>query len=169
MRYCFRILSIAFLSFVAALAGCNAFESSDNAEPAVQPDHTVTKNVAGPVKPGPQVNPPPSVATKPVTPGPAPAESAAVAHFNTLLVAAWSKVQSFPDMSCRLVQTQVVDGVTLPEEVVDFRQRFSPHSLRLTWVGKRNKGRDLVYVAGQNDNKVLVKEPGAVIKFFTGN
>ena len=169
MRYCLRILSIAFLPLAAALVGCNGFESSDNTEPAVQPEHTVTKNVAEPAKPGPGVKAPPSVTAKPVAPGPVPTESAAVAHFNTLIAAAWTKVQSVPDMSCRLVQTQVVDGVTLPEEVIDFRQRFSPHSLRLTWVGEQNKGRELVYVAGQNDNKVLVKEPGAVIKFITGN
>ena len=108
MRFWFRILSFAFLPLAVALAGCNSTESSDNTAPAVQPDHTVTNNVAEPAKPGTPVPPPSSVATTPAAPAPAPAETAAVEHFNTLLVAAWLKVQSVADMSARLVQTQVV-------------------------------------------------------------
>ncbi len=93
---------------------------------------------------------------------------AAAARFESLINVADAKVAAAKDMRCRLVRTEMVGNVLQPVEELDFRQRFSPHSLRLKWVGERFKDRDLIFVSGANDNKVLVKEKGGLSGWITG-
>ncbi len=80
------------------------------------------------------------------------------------LDAAVGKVENAKDVYCLLVRTEVIgdNEKASPEEWLDFKQRFNPHTLRLKWVGKHAKGRQLLYTAGENDDKVLIREPGII-------
>lgn len=80
--------------------------------------------------------------------------------FEGLLKAASGKVRSAKDFHCLLARVEVVEGELRPLEELDFSQRFEPHALKLEWVGKRFKGRQVIYVTGANDNKVLVRAGG---------
>ena len=119
------------------------------------------------VKPQPMVVAAPGE-TKPVV---APkSDKAAAARFESLLNAAAKKVDAAKDVKCRLVRREMVKGSLQPEEVLDFRQRFTPHALHIKWMGERFKDRDLIYAAGENDNQVLVKAGSTgASSWLTGN
>lgn len=107
---------------------------------------------------------------KPPPVQPDPVEKAAAARFESLLKAAQDKVAAARDVTARLVRREVVGSALQPVEEIDFKQRFSPHSLRLKWVGEQFKGREIIYVKGANDDKVLAKsEGGGLSGFFTRN
>ena len=156
-----RILPILMLPVVAAFAGCSMFDAWDTTTEPPPPQPT-PREVAVAPRPHRTAEPVRNVVSTP------PTDDRAAAHFNALLGTAVASVSAAEDMSCRLVRTEMVGDILQKEEVLDFQQRFSPQSLRLKWVGERNKGRDLLYVTGQNDGKVLVKEPGAITNIFTG-
>jgi hypothetical protein len=135
-----KALSVATLLAAGLTAGCAEMPGPRDAD----------------VRPTPRANPAPQQNPRPpVTPP--QADQPAAARFESLLKAAGAKVAAARDMRCRLVRREMVGQTLQPVEELDFRQRFSPHSLRLKWVGKRFKDRELIYVAGRNDNQVLVK------------
>jgi len=87
-------------------------------------------------------------------------EKEAADRLGELLKSASEKVKSAKDFQCLLVRVEVVEDELRPVEELDFYQRFKPHSLRLEWVGDRFRGRKVIYVAGANDDKVLVQTGG---------
>ncbi len=167
MRDWARILMAALLPCIAALAGCSMFDAWDKTEPPPQPERTLAQNPVEPPKRVARVSPPPT-ADRTATSATPPADEREAAHFKALMGSALTKVLDASDMTCRLVRVEMVNGVVQKEEVLEFRQRFNPQSLRLKWVGERNRGRDLIYVKGQNDDKVMVKEPGLASVFSGG-
>jgi hypothetical protein len=84
----------------------------------------------------------------------------AAKRFEQLLRVASDKVALARDFHCLLVRRELLGDVLGPAEEIDFSQRFNPHALRLEWVGQRFSGRKMVYVAGANDDKVLVHPEG---------
>jgi hypothetical protein len=44
----------------------------------------------------------------------------------------------------------------MPEEVLQYKFRRSPHSLHIKWIGKEAQGRELVYVHGSPESKVHI-------------
>jgi hypothetical protein len=96
-----------------------------------------------------------------VTPEP-PRDDAGTRRFQQFLDLAFGKVLAARDFHCVLFRTEMVGDALKPEEEIDFYDRFEPQSLRLEWIGERYKGRQLIYVAGSNDNKILVRPEGVV-------
>ena len=107
------------------------------------------------LKPKEPPKPPPPPPEKVAAPDAENAE-----RLETLLKAAVDKVKSAKDFHCLLVRQEVVGDKLRPVEELDFYQRFNPHSLKLEWVGQQYKGRKIIYVAGANDDKVLVQAGG---------
>ncbi len=66
------------------------------------------------------------------------------------------QVDSIIDVSADLVRQELVGRRLQDPETIRWRQRVKPRSLHLTWIGKRLKGRQVVYVEGANDGKMLV-------------
>jgi len=89
-------------------------------------------------------------------------DDAGTRRFEQFLDFAFSKVLAARDFHCLLLRTEMVGDSLKPQEEIDFSERFTPHSLRLEWVGERYKGREMTYVAGANDDKILVRPEGMV-------
>jgi hypothetical protein len=56
----------------------------------------------------------------------------------------------------RLRRREFVGGRQKPEEVLMFRFRERPYSVHFKWLSDEGKGREVVYVHGQNDNKLQI-------------
>ncbi|MBI1913367.1 MAG: DUF1571 domain-containing protein [Planctomycetes bacterium] len=54
----------------------------------------------------------------------------------------------------RLTRREFVKGKLQPEEVLLFKFRKAPLSVYLKWVGQAGRGREVVYVKGQHENKL---------------
>jgi len=54
----------------------------------------------------------------------------------------------------RLTRREFVKGKLQPEEVLLFKFRKAPLSVYLKWVGPVGKGREVIYVKGQHENKI---------------
>lgn len=54
----------------------------------------------------------------------------------------------------RLKRREVANGRQKPEEIILFKFRREPFSVFLKWLGNEAKGREVVYVKGQYDNKI---------------
>jgi hypothetical protein len=149
---------IAAVCALAAAAGCTTTWESHR--DAVPDESRASTPSSAPAAPGAASAP----VFQPTAAAPAPAvqasDAVAATHFETLLNACAAKVAAAKDMTCRLVRTEMVGDRLQPMEELDFRQRFAPHALRLKWVGRRFKNRELIYAVGKNDGNVLVKEPG---------
>jgi hypothetical protein len=76
------------------------------------------------------------------------------------LKAVAEKMSGVRDVRATLVRREMVNGVVKPEEIIDFRERFSPHSLRLVWTGPEHRGRKMIYVEGANNDEVLIHPDG---------
>jgi hypothetical protein len=92
----------------------------------------------------------------------APRRDEGTRRFEQFLDIAFGRVLAARDFHCVLFRTEMVGDTLKPEEEIDFYDRFEPQSLRLEWVGERYKGRQLIYVEGANDNKILVRPEGVV-------
>src|SRR5260221_9674906 len=55
---------------------------------------------------------------------------------------------------CRVKRREQVNGKDQPEEIVQVRFRRGPFSIHLKWLGAEAKGREIVYVQGQYENKI---------------
>jgi len=76
------------------------------------------------------------------------------------LQAAFAKAAGIRDVTADLMRQERVGDRLQEPETIHWIQRVKPHSLHLTWTGVRLNGREVVYVAGANDDKVLVRLPG---------
>jgi hypothetical protein len=71
-----------------------------------------------------------------------------------LLRLAREQLSSFDSYIARLSRREAINGQMQPEEVIMFRFRAKPWSVYLKWLSKEGKGREVVYVKGQHDNKI---------------
>jgi hypothetical protein len=55
---------------------------------------------------------------------------------------------------CRMRRREVSNGQDRPEEIIQFRYRRAPLSVHMKWLGSECKGREIIYVQGQHDNKL---------------
>jgi len=107
-------------------------------------------------------SPPPPPPT-PVVPVETPKrDENAAERFTELLDVASRRIASAKDFHCLLVRRETVGDSLQPVEKLDYYQRFEPHSLKLEWVGERHNGRKMIYVAGANDDEVIVRLGGLV-------
>ncbi|MFQ3592196.1 MAG: DUF1571 domain-containing protein [Gemmataceae bacterium] len=71
-----------------------------------------------------------------------------------LLRLAREQLRTFDSYIVRLSRREAINGQMQPEEVMMFRFRAKPWSVYLKWLSKEGKGREVVYVKGQHDNKI---------------
>lgn len=64
------------------------------------------------------------------------------------------QIERFDSYIVRLTRREAINGEMQPEEVMLFRHRAKPWSVYLKWLGKEGKGREVVFVKGQHDNKI---------------
>jgi Protein of unknown function (DUF1571) len=55
---------------------------------------------------------------------------------------------------CRIKRREQSGGQDQPEEIIQLRFRRAPLSIHMKWLGNEAKGREIVYVQGQYDNKL---------------
>lgn len=72
---------------------------------------------------------------------------------------AHSTLEATDSYTVVLHRRERVDGILLPEEVIllKFKQPFAVY---MRWVGDRFNGRELLYVEGENDGRLKVREGG---------
>ena len=76
---------------------------------------------------------------------------------------AYARVQSY---TARFVRQEVVDGALRPREeaLLKFQR---PGSIYLRWTAGRPAGREILFVPGQNGDRMLVREPGLFASLAT--
>ncbi len=75
-----------------------------------------------------------------------------------------------PTYSMQMRRREVVAGAKAKEEVIQATFRQQPHSVHLKWVGEEAKQREVVFVAGQYQNKIhtLLGKGDAPLPFLFG-
>jgi len=72
----------------------------------------------------------------------------------------WSRMDSFES---RVVRREAIRGITSPTEVLAFRYRKKPYSVRFKWLGEEGKGREMLYVRDQYADKIhILTAPGDI-------
>jgi hypothetical protein len=80
------------------------------------------------------------------------------------------KFHAIPSYTFTLTRRERVGGDLLPPQVMDVKLRHQPFSLYMKWIegeGAGVKGRQLLYVDGQNDNKLVIL-PGGLLGRVSG-
>ncbi len=80
----------------------------------------------------------------------------ALAEARKLLDAAIKIYAAVPDYEAKLVRREVVSGKALPTEELNYAHRKEPFSIYLAVTGETGKGREMLYVKGQNAGKLIV-------------
>ncbi|HEY1378881.1 MAG TPA: DUF1571 domain-containing protein [Gemmataceae bacterium] len=163
-------------------AGCAPFGRRDPAPGQVTGRITPVKTSdLAPPKPLPNVpalaiNTPPKAAADDVQPvahqaPPAPADAPAPPPagesdpLRRLYRDAAAGYAKLPCYIARLRRREVVQGRAKPEEVLVFKFREKPYSVHFKWLGDEGKGREVVYVRGQGDDKLHVLTAAGDIPF----
>jgi hypothetical protein len=89
--------------------------------------------------------PPPVVVTTPAAPGDS------VRRLHQLATGRYATMDSY---IARLTRREQVNGKNGPEEIMLFKFRKEPWSIYFKWLGETGKGREVVYVKGQHENKI---------------
>jgi hypothetical protein len=85
----------------------------------------------------------------------------AMSYHLALLELARYKLKSFPDYTCTFTKQERVDGQDLSDvQTMQLKLRHQPFSVYMKWEEGGDKGREVLFVDGQNDSKLLVKLGG---------
>jgi len=94
---------------------------------------------------------------------PTPPAPAAIPTLNQLVELANNQVRKIEGFEARLTRREVVYGKAQPLEVIHFRFRRAPLSIRFKWIGEEGKGREMIYVQGQHGDKLhILTAPGDI-------
>jgi hypothetical protein len=79
------------------------------------------------------------------------------------MAAAYARIQAY---TARFIREERVAGALRPREeaLLKFQR---PGRLYLKWIGGPPKGREILFVEGRDDDKILVHEPGPFSGLFT--
>jgi len=83
-----------------------------------------------------------------------PSRPEAITSPEHLVRLAREQLSTFDSYIARLSRREAINGQMQPEEVMMFRFRAKPWSVYLKWLSKEGKGREVLYVKGQHDNKI---------------
>ncbi|MCU0702824.1 MAG: DUF1571 domain-containing protein [Fimbriiglobus sp.] len=121
--------------------------------PAVPPEPTVKPKIELKTEPEPKsaVNPPARPEGKPAV-----AANADLKTVRELLEVARKKNEATPSFEAHLTKREVVKGKEMPTEEAVYRFRREPLSVHIRVVGDAGTGREVMWVKGQNDNKLTV-------------
>jgi hypothetical protein len=78
---------------------------------------------------------------------------AATRRIHQEAAAAYARLNAF---EARLNRRETVNGKSTPQEIIAFKFRKEPLSVRLKWLGAEGQGREVIYVQGQHDGKMHV-------------
>jgi hypothetical protein len=67
--------------------------------------------------------------------------------------AAYSRVDAF---EARLTRRETVNGKAGQQEIISYKFRQQPFSIRLKWLGTEGQGREVIYVQGKYDGKMQI-------------
>ena len=84
----------------------------------------------------------------------------ALARNIDLLRQAVAKLSRIPDYTATMFTHERVGGQMSTPHIVELKLRHEPLSLYMKWLAGDDKGRELLYVDGQNDGEMLVKLGG---------
>jgi hypothetical protein len=114
-----------------------------NPKSAVQP--AAFRQTAPPASP---TDPP---ADRPASP---PAEPPARHSLRDLVRLTAESFAGVNDYIARLTRRETVGGKAKPEEIMLFMWRREPWSVRFRWIGEVGRGREVIHVKGQYENKI---------------
>ena len=77
-----------------------------------------------------------------------------------LLKQALEKLSRIPDYTATMFTHERVGGQMTPAHVIQLKLRHEPFSLYMKWLAGDDKGREVIYVDGRDDNEMLVKLGG---------
>jgi hypothetical protein len=105
------------------------------------------RSTVPPAQPMPDPSVPPVVATS---------SPASPAHHSArdLVRLAVTRYAALDSYIARLTRREQVKGKNGPEEVILFKFRKEPWSLHFKWLSEAGKGREVIYVKGQYENKI---------------
>lgn len=83
-----------------------------------------------------------------------------------LLVAGQEKIKRTTDYNVQFRRQERIGGSLLDPQTINLKIRHEPFSIYMKWI-EGDKGRQLIYVAGQHDDHVLV-QPGGITGRLTG-
>ena len=66
---------------------------------------------------------------------------------------AYEKINTF---EARLIRQEAIKNKLQPLEIIHYHFRKSPFSVHMKWTGKEATGREVLYVEGENDNKIEI-------------
>ena len=115
-----------------------------------------------PAAPDDKPKPPAAQAMPPATEAPpllrvsdtTPAPAVGIENARRLHRLATERYDSIDSYIARLTRREQVRGENKPEEVLLFKFRKEPWSVYLKWLGPQGRGREVVYVKGQYENKI---------------
>lgn len=84
----------------------------------------------------------------------------ALARNVDLLRQAVAKLSRIPDYTATMFTHERVGGQMSTPHIVELKLRHEPFSLYMKWLAGDDKGRELLYIDGQNDGEMLVKLGG---------
>ena len=85
-----------------------------------------------------------------------PAVKGSVGDARKLLDAAIKTYAGVPDYEAKLVRREVVGGKAMPTEEMNYAHRKEPFSVYMQVTGDAGKGREMLYVKGQNAGKMII-------------
>ena len=80
----------------------------------------------------------------------------ALGELRALVAASRNKVDGISDYECKLTKREVVNGKSLPQDVIVYRFRAKPLGVHMRTVSESGQGRELLYAAGSNGNRIAV-------------
>lgn len=79
-----------------------------------------------------------------------------VPEVRKLLDAAIKSYAGVPDYEAKLIRREVVSGKAMQTEELNIAHRKEPFSFYMTVIGDAGKGREMLYVKGQNAGKIII-------------
>lgn len=75
-------------------------------------------------------------------------------------------VSRVDDYTCIFTKQEYVDGKLLPEETIFLKQRKIPFSVYMKWVEEPHKGREVLFLEGKYEDKLMAHEGSGVKKLL---
>lgn len=103
---------------------------------------------------------PSTTASAPVSAGPKIEGKLALRLKQSLMLDARAKLQTIPDYLATFSRQERVNGKLLTKESTALKVRHAPFSVYMKWTDGADVGREILYVKGEHDGRMLVKPGG---------
>lgn len=169
-----NLVALAVACAALGFAYLNSDPALSGADPVLR-----TASIAGP----PVLSLPPTVptpASAEPTDAPTAEPLAEAASSATVLRGQWAMLvnvlmlkqgcavfERISDYTCTLYKQERIGGELGDGQTCSVKMRHEPFSVYMKWIGGSDKGQQLIYVEGQNDNNMLV-QPGGIKGRLTG-